>query len=83
MKIKDLVFELVDKGKYEFYRGKGIKHDFNLEENKNINPPEWNSGFNRFSSFEEAVKWANAMNLKHFNQEIEKCKQMIKEWEVK
>ena len=60
-KIKDLVFELVDKGSYQFYRGKGIRHDFNLEENKNVNPPKWNSGFNNFSSFEEAVKWANAM----------------------
>lgn len=83
MKIKDLVFELVDMGSYQFYRGKGIRHDFNLEENKNVNPPKWNSGFNSFSSFEEAVKWANAMNLKVFNQEIEKCQNMIKEWEVK
>lgn len=83
MKIKDLVFELVNKGTYQYYQGKGAKQDFIIEENKNVNPTRWNSGFNAFSSFEEAVKWANAINLKHFNQEIEKCRNMIKEWEVK
>lgn len=81
MKIKQLVFELVDKGYYEFYNAKGVAQNFIIEENKNINPAKWNSGFNTFSSFEEAVKWANAMNLKHFNQEIEKCRNMIKDWE--
>jgi len=83
MKIKDLVFELVNKGKYEFHKAKGITQDFIIEENKNVNPIKWNSYFNTFSSFEEAVKWANAMNLKHFNRAIEKCQNMIKDWEVK
>lgn len=83
MKIKDLVFELVDKGVYKLFKAKGVVQDFIIEENKNVNPARWNSGFNTFSSFEEAIKWANAINLKHFNQEIEKCQNMIKELEVK
>lgn len=83
MKIKQLVFELVKNVNYQLYKAKGIEQDFIIEENKNVNPIRWSSGFKLFTSFEEAVKWANAMNLKHFNQEIEKCQNMIKEWEVK
>lgn len=81
MKIKDLVFELVDKGAYQLYKAKGIKQDFEIEQDKYTDV--WYCLYAKFSSFEEAVKWANAMNLKHFNQEIEKCQNMIKEWEGK
>lgn len=84
MKIKDLEFELINKGKYEYYKAEGIKQEFIIEENKNVNPIKWGVGmFNSFSSFEEAKKWANAVNLKHFNQEIGKCQNMINDWETK
>jgi len=83
MKIKDLVFELVNKGTYQLYRAKGVEQVFFIEENKNVNPSKWSSEFKSFSSFEDAVKWANAKNKKHFDQEIKKCNQMIKDWEVK
>ena len=83
MKIKDLNFELVNKGKYEFYRAEGIIQRFTIEENINVKPTRWTTSFKSFSSFDAAVKWANAINLKHFEQEIEKCQNMIKDWEVK
>lgn len=83
MKIKDLVFELVNKGKYEFYQAEGIIQRFTIEENKNVNPIRWNSGFKSFASLGEAVKYANIINFSHFEKEIEKCKQMITDWEVK
>ena len=83
MKIKDLVFDLVDEKTYTLYRANGVKQKFEIEENKNVKPTKWLSYFKVFSSFEEAVNWANKINLRDFNEEIKKCQQMIEDWEVK